>query len=216
MTSIDNLHPRFGHAALLMIEFVNEWLATDGKLHRLMERNRAAFDDSVAVAQRVLHAARAIDMPVLHATLKLSPDYRELGACDFGLRGAIQRAGTWKSTDDGWRFHPDFAPAADEFVIEGRSGSSAFANSNLEGLMKANGITRLFIAGYATHVCVESTMRAAHDLGYEPVIVIDATAAFSPAQQEHFVEHVAHHFGHLVSGDTFVNLMNPQTAEKSA
>ncbi|MEJ2632354.1 MAG: isochorismatase family protein [Acidihalobacter sp.] len=132
MTSIDSLHPRFGRAALLMIEFVNEWLATDGKLHRLMERNRAAFDDSVAVAQRVLHAARAIDMPVLHATLKLSPDYRELGACDFGLRGAIQRAGTWKSADDGWRFHPDFAPAADEFVVEGRSGSSAFADSNLD------------------------------------------------------------------------------------
>ncbi|MEJ2632282.1 MAG: cysteine hydrolase [Acidihalobacter sp.] len=211
MSSIDSLQPRSGRAALLMIEFVNEWLADDGKLRFLMADNTAALDSSLSAAWRVLHSARSSALPVFHATLKFSPDYRELGTCDFGLRGAIRRGGRFKATDGGCQFHPDFTPASGEFVIEGRSGASAFANSNLDGLMRANGITRLFLAGYATHVCVESTLRAAHDMGYEPVVIIDATAAFSAAQQDYFIEHVVHHFGHLISSDTFVNLENRKT-----
>lgn len=57
-------------------------------------------------------------------------------------------------------------------------------------------------------------MRAVHDLGYEPALLIDATAAFAPAQQEYFVEHIAHHFGRLVSGDEFMNLVKHRKAEE--
>ncbi|WP_408639507.1 isochorismatase family protein, partial [Noviherbaspirillum autotrophicum] len=32
--------------------------------------------------------------------------------------------------------------------------------------MRNQGISRLYLAGYATHVCIESTMRHAHDIGY--------------------------------------------------
>jgi nicotinamidase-related amidase len=68
-----------------------------------------------------------------------------------------------------------------------------FANSNLEGLLKVNGIARLYLAGFATHVCVESTMRYAHDLGYEPITISDATAAFTREQRRHVLEDGAHH-----------------------
>lgn len=201
-----------GRSALLMIEFVNEWLAEDGKLHGLIE-DEATFRHSQHAAQRALAAARRSGMPVIHATLQMSSDYRELGRTRFGLRGAIRRFNTWKMEDDGWRFHPSFAPRAEEFVVSGRAGASAFSASNLDNYLRGQGITRLYLAGYATHVCIESTLRAAHDLGYEPIVLSDSTAAFTEQQQRHVLEHVVHHFGWTMPVHNFIaSLEQPEQA----
>lgn len=190
-----------------MIEFVNEWLDAAGKLRFLMAHNERAFAASIEAGKRALQSARAAGIDVIHATLKLSPDYRELGKVHFGLRGAIPKVGTWKSNDTGWHFHKDFAPRADEFVVEGRTGASAFANSNLDAFLRNQGISRLYLAGYATHVCIESTMRTAHDIGYEPIVIEDATAAFTEAQQRHVLEHTVHHFGWSIKTEEFASLL---------
>jgi len=56
-----------------------------------------------------------------------------------------------------------------------------------------NGITSLFLAGYALHVCVESMLRVPHDLGYEVTVLEDARAAFNHSQRRHVLEEVGHH-----------------------
>ncbi|AOY93739.1 hypothetical protein BKK79_19465 [Cupriavidus sp. USMAA2-4] len=196
-----------GHAALVMIEFVNEWLAPEGKLRGLIQ-DEQAFADSQEAGKRALEAARKAGMPVIHATLRMSSDYRELGRARFGLRGAIPRAGTWQEQDSGWQFYGPFAPRPDEFVISGRAGASAFAASDLDNFLRGQGISRLYLAGYATHVCIESTMRAAHDLGYEPVVLSDATAAFTTQQQQHVLNEIVHHFGRSMPTEAFVDMLS--------
>ncbi|MBN3006605.1 isochorismatase family protein [Chromobacterium alkanivorans] len=197
------LPPSSGKAALLMVEFVNEWLAPDGKLRGLMQ-DQELFSQSQIAAQRALAAARQAGMPVIHASLQLSSDYRELGRVAFGLRGAIPRAGTWQRQHRGWQFYPPFAPRPNEFVVSGRAGASAFAASDLDNYLRGQGISRLYLAGYATQVCIESTLRAAHDLGYEPVVLAEATAAFNAAQQQYFLNDIVHHFGWAVSTEDFI------------
>lgn len=199
--------PDSGKAALLMIEFVDEWLAPNGKLRPLL-RDHEQFARSQSAGVRALSAAREAGMPVIHVTLQLSPDYRELGHARFGLRGAIPKAGTWKKNDSGWNFRPAFVPRPEEFVVSGRTGASAFSSSDLDNYLRGQGITRVYLAGYATHVCIESTMRAAHDLGYEPVVLSDATAAFTSEQQQYFLEQVVHHFGWSMSADVFTQQLN--------
>ncbi|MBN3789162.1 cysteine hydrolase [Burkholderia sp. Ac-20353] len=198
-----------------MIEFVNEWLAPQGKLRGLIQDERQ-FASSQVAAQQALAAARVAGMPVIHATLQLSSDYRELGHRRFGLRGAIPNAGTWRKQDSGWQFYPPFAPRPDEFVISGRAGASAFAASDLDNYLRGQRITRLYLAGYATHVCIESTLRAAHDLGYEPVVLSDATAAFTAAQQQHVLSEVVHHFGWAMPTQAFIaELTSPGASAKA-
>ncbi|MBR8654626.1 cysteine hydrolase [Achromobacter sp. Marseille-Q0513] len=202
------LAPGQGRAALVMIEFVHEWLAPDGRLRGLIQDERQ-FALSQEAGGQALAAARKAGMPVIHATLQLSPDYREFGRARFGLRGAIPQAGTWQKQNSGWQFHGPFAPLPNEFVISGRAGASAFAASDLDNYLRAQGITRLYLAGYATHVCIESTLRAAHDLGYEPVVLSDATAAFTARQQQHVLEEVVHHFGWAMPTRAFVDSLIP-------
>lgn len=207
--------PEGGRSALVMIEFVNEWLAPEGRLRELMQDERQ-FVRSQAAGRQVLEAARRAGMPVIHATLQMSADYRELGRARFGLRGAIPKAGTWRKQDSGWRFHEIFTPRPEEFIISGRAGASAFAASDLDNYLRGQGITRLYLAGYATHVCIESTMRAAHDLGYESVVLSDATAAFTAQQQQHVLNEVVHHFGWSMPAQGFVDMLSSANGASAA
>ncbi|MCC3382126.1 isochorismatase family protein [Paenibacillus farraposensis] len=67
----------------------------------------------------------------------------------------------------GSQFGEAFTPEPGEFVVSGRTGASGFAGSNLDSFLRNQEIKKIYIAGYAFHVCVESTLRHGHDLGYE-------------------------------------------------
>ena len=92
----------------------------------------------------------------------------------------------------------------EEFVVGGRTGGSAFAGSNLDSYLRNNHIDTLYIMGYALHVCVESTLRSAHDLGYKPILIEDASAAFTPEQRQHVLNEVVHHFGKKITTQEFM------------
>lgn len=53
---------------------------------------------------------------------------------------------------------------------------SSFENTSLDDLLKEAGVTDLVLTGFMTHVCVNSTARAAFNRGYRPTVVASATA----------------------------------------
>jgi nicotinamidase-related amidase len=186
--------------ALILIEFQREWLDPAGKIHHLMA-DRAQFDAAVASGARVLEAARADGWPVVHVGLRYAQGHPELGRAEHGLRAAIKAAGTFPVNGSGSEFPPPFAPRPGEFVVSGQVGASAFSASNLDAYLRNNGISRLLLCGFALHVCVESTLRDAHDRGYDAVLIEDATAAFNGEQRRHVLEDVVHHFGSRTTVD---------------
>ncbi len=191
--------PARPNAALVLIEFQREWLdPSHGRLHHLVE-DRDLLDTAVRGAAVALAAAREHGVPVVHVPLVLTPGAPELESWTpavLGLRAAIPKAGTWIEGSTGVAFAEDFRPAPGEPVVRGRAGASAFAgSSDLDLILRRLGVTDLYLAGFATHVCVESTLREAHDRGYTAHVVHDACAAFTRAQQDHVRQHVIHHFG---------------------
>ncbi|MBI1649122.1 cysteine hydrolase family protein [Hyphomicrobium sulfonivorans] len=67
------------------------------------------------------------------------------------------------------------APIEGETVIT-KSYPSSFEQTNLDAELKKLGVTDLVLAGFMTHVCVNSTARAAFNHGYRPTVVGNATA----------------------------------------
>ncbi|MGB4864792.1 MAG: cysteine hydrolase family protein [Hyphomicrobium sp.] len=67
------------------------------------------------------------------------------------------------------------APAAGEPVVV-KAYPSSFEKTNLDELLKGYGVTDLTLVGFMTHVCVNSTARAAFNHGYKPTVVASATA----------------------------------------
>ncbi|WP_431825071.1 cysteine hydrolase [Burkholderia sp. F1] len=183
--------------ALVFIEFQNEWLGEDGVLFQHLVQDKAPFRKAVSNAAQILTTARDEGWTIAHAGLDLrnDPHYRLFagGSNVLGLRAAIPRAGTW--VGQGAAFSPPFVPRQDEFVTQGRSGASVLKHSTLDPFLRNNRIDTIVLMGFATHVCVESTLREAHDLGLDCWIATDACAAFTEAQHDHVVAHVLHHFG---------------------
>jgi len=56
---------------------------------------------------------------------------------------------------------------------------NAFRDTPLLDHLRQHGITRLVIAGMMTHMCVDTTVRAACDLGFQCILAHDACATRS-------------------------------------
>jgi nicotinamidase-related amidase len=120
--------------------------------------------DAEARARDLLDAWRRHDRPVVHAR----HDSREE---DSPLRRGR----------DGFGFKSGFEPIPDERTDETeivKRVNSAFVGTELESWLRERGCETLIITGLTTDHCVSTTTRMAENLGFDPVIVADATATF--------------------------------------
>lgn len=193
--------------ALILIECQNEWLSSKGKLQRLID-DKEMFDLSVKNIDKALQHARLLKIPVAHVGLRFQQGYPELANGKSGLNKAIPTFGTFPLNEFGSQFFELFQPVYGEFVVTGRTGASGFAGSNLDVWLRNNKIEDVYLAGYATHVCVESTLREAHDKGYNPILLEDATSAFNKIQQNYVIKEIVHHFGEHIKTQDFINVQS--------
>ncbi|RBI63987.1 cysteine hydrolase [halophilic archaeon] len=77
----------------------------------------------------------------------------------------------------GNEFKPETAPKPGEKVVQ-KEVNSAFIGTDLEAYLHEKDIESVVITGLTTNHCVSTTTRMAENLGFSPIVVTDATAAF--------------------------------------
>lgn len=85
-------------------------------------------------------------------------------------------AGFFLPATHGVEIHESVKPISGEKVIE-KHYPNSFIETELQAYLSANNITDLVICGMMTSMCVDATVRAAKDLGYNCELVADACAA---------------------------------------
>jgi len=78
----------------------------------------------------------------------------------------------------GVEFHHMVKPAAGEKIII-KNHANSFRDTDLNAYLKSQNISGLVITGMMTHMCVDSTVRAAFDLGYQCILAADCCATRS-------------------------------------
>ncbi|VEG57140.1 nicotinamidase-like amidase [Mycolicibacterium aurum] len=78
-------------------------------------------------------------------------------------------------SDDIGAIVPLVAPRDSEPVVV-KQYPNSFVQTDLDAQLKALEATNLVLAGFMTHMCVNSTARGAFNLGYAPTVVASATA----------------------------------------
>jgi len=76
---------------------------------------------------------------------------------------------------EGQQLHPTVLPAENETLLI-KHFPSSFAGTKLLEILQQQQIKQLVICGMMTQMCVDTTTRAAFDLGFEVLVAIDATA----------------------------------------
>lgn len=76
---------------------------------------------------------------------------------------------------EGAEIHRDIAPQSGEKVIIKHEPNS-FYETALQDELKESGVTELVVCGMMTHMCIDTTVRAAKDYGYHMILIEDACA----------------------------------------
>ena len=75
----------------------------------------------------------------------------------------------------GFEIHKNVEPLPDEKVIT-KEEVNSFLGTDLLVYLQSYNINRLVIIGMQTHMCLEAAVRAAHDYGFECIVIQDACA----------------------------------------
>jgi nicotinamidase-related amidase len=136
-------------STLIMIDCQNTY--TRGVME--LEGVEQALDEAAALLDR----ARSAGIPIIHIQHSDGPG----SLYDIeGESGAIVA---------------QVAPHEGEPVVV-KNDPNSFVQTDLDERLKAVNATNLVLAGFMTHMCVNSTARGAFNLGYAPTVVAAATA----------------------------------------
>jgi nicotinamidase-related amidase len=136
-------------SALVLIDCQNTY--TRGVME--LEGVQAALDEAEALLDR----ARSAGIPIIHIQHDDGP-----GSL-YDIEG------------DSGAIVPRVAPHNGEPVVV-KNYPNAFVQTDFDDLLKTVNASSLVIAGFMTHMCVNSTARGAFNLGYSPTVVAAATA----------------------------------------
>ena len=127
----------------------------------------------------------------LGGTIVATRDWHPPNHISFNIRG-----GPWPphciQNTKGAEFHPFLELPSNTIVVskatnEDKEAYSGFDSTELDSVLKARKIKRVFICGVATEYCVKATAIDAINLGYQTFILIDAIKGVNKIDSERVI-----------------------------
>lgn len=186
----DRLVSRYWHAphqlgtapALLMIDlYVRVFGDRPQPLAEAIERFPSTCGlsawDALEPLQQLLTAARQHEVPVMHTTGESRPE-ADLGGATLGARDPRDL-----SPKEGYEIVESLQPGSGEWVCY-KSRASAFFGTPLDTALRLRGIDTVIVAGESTSGCVRASVVDAFSLGFNVVVVEEATFDRTPTSHK--------------------------------
>lgn len=157
ITGLGHAPARLSDSALIMIDCQNTYRTGIMALTGV----EAAIDE----ARQLLQRARRLQIPVIH----IQHDAGEGSPYDI--------------QSDLGKISDEVAPIDGEMVVT-KHLPNAFVDTPLHERLQSLGVSNIILAGFMTHMCVNSTAHGGFNLGYHVTVVADATAT-RPLQAAH-------------------------------
>jgi biuret amidohydrolase len=206
--------------ALLIIDMQRDFLEPGG-FGAALGNDVTQLHRAVEPCRRVLAAARAVGMLVLHTREGHRPDLSDAPPAkiargspgtrigDPGPMGRILIRG-----EPGHDIIPALAPITGEPVID-KPGKGAFYQTDLALILQNRRIDTLLVCGVTTEVCVNTTVREANDRGFRCAVLADCCASYFPkfhAAGLAMIKAQGGIFGWVSGADAVLAALQPLTA----
>lgn len=174
------------HAALVVIDAQNDFCSPGGAFDKNGD-DLSTMPAAIAACGKLIDAAHAAGVQVIFIQNQKLPNNKSTSAS--WLRFLVARNGMVKNQDLclvgtwGAEIIDQLKPQPGDIVVQ-KWRSSAFVATNLDMILRTNGIKSVVCCGFITQGCVESTARDAGFYDYYPVVVEDAIANYHPHLHE--------------------------------
>ncbi len=174
--------------ALVIIDMQRDFVDPGG-FGEALGNDVSLLRKAIAPTKKVLEAARARRMLVIHTREGHRPDLSDLpqnkklrgrlkaGIGDPGPMGRILVRGEY-----GHDIVDELKPAPGEPVVD-KPGKGAFYATDLDSMLHNRGIRQLIVCGVTTEVCVNTSVREANDRGYDCLVLEDCVGSYFPEFQ---------------------------------
>ncbi|MCH8195991.1 MAG: cysteine hydrolase [Chloroflexi bacterium] len=194
------------HTALVIVDVQNDFVHPEGRMSKNVVRywkdTTTLIPPMLENLERFLQTARRVEIPVVFVQMIGDLKYQSPAGMAQRLRngsaeGHVCLEGSW-----GADFYGDIHPSdrEQEFVVQ-KHRYSAFWGTNLEMVLRSNGIETLLMTGDATNGCVESTTRDAFCNDFYVVTVADCCGDFDVGRHEFSLRKMEQAYGYVVQSE---------------
>jgi ureidoacrylate peracid hydrolase len=195
---------------LLVVDMQNGFVSEGGS-YDLLGMNTEEYRKIIPRTKELINFCRANLIPVFFTEAIREPSgidlltrvHRLLPVTrEERLKVPICVRGTWdaKTIDE---IRPE---DSDHVVIKRRD--SAFQDTELRVWLQSEGINTLIICGVDTSICVETSLRDAFNIGYDVILISDATASGISKHYETTLERVRDYYGLVMTVERFFRIVN--------
>ncbi len=205
-TTLDELADP-SHTALVVVDMQRDFCASGGAFDRL-GIDLSMYPPMIPRLARLISAARRAQVPVVYIQMTVLPGRRSESPAQirFNLRLHLQSHGEAVPllyTVEGTPGHavvPALTPEPGDWIVR-KYRSSGFWGTNLDLLLRSNGIETVIMTGCTTEGCVESTARDALFNDYYVVVPEDCVASDDPRQHDASLLLMRHRFDVVQSAE---------------
>ena len=176
------------NAMYLVCDMINDLVHEDGPNGKKGYGPVLARRNTIANTAEAIRKARAAGAKIGYVRVGFSQDYRECPPKSPIFQGA-KKAGLFKLGTWGTEVHPALKPQPEDFDIV-KHRVSPFYATNLEPILRSNGIERLYVSGVSTSGAVLSAAKEGHDRDYRIYVLDDCSAALTDEQHDAVMEQV--------------------------
>jgi nicotinamidase-related amidase len=205
------------HTALLVIDMQRDFVDAGG-FGEMLGNDVTPLRRAVGPTRRVLDLFRRKRLAVVHTREGHRPDLSDcpttkrargrlpVGIGDRGPMGRVLVRG-----EPGHDIVDELRPLPGEPVID-KPGKGAFYATDLDLVLRDQGIRSLVVTGVTTEVCVHTTVREANDRGYECLVLEDCVASYFPEFQAAAIRMITAQggiFGWVSTSDRLLEALAP-------
>lgn len=177
-------------------------IASELSKQNVANRQTAQERNIIGNARRVMDAARAAGIPVIHVTVGLREGYLEVNERNK-LFAMIKDRGILRAGSEEMEIHDGVKAAPDEIVIN-KTRVSPFYGTELESVLRARNVDTVVIMGIETNFSVEAAVRYAADADYRVVLLEDCCAAQRQEDHDWTVQSILSRLADVASSEDFV------------